>query len=93
MRTDLAVVVLLLHAVDESGALSILQWLLSSRPEPAAAEQQLRAAWKMVSSSSVQSNNSLAGLHFIPSGGNGQLFFGKGPATMFVHVAFICSCL
>jgi hypothetical protein len=37
-------------AVDESGALSILQWVLSSRPEPAAAEQQLRAAWKMVSS-------------------------------------------
>jgi hypothetical protein len=37
------------YAVDESGALSILQWVLSSRPEPAAAEQQLRAAWKMVS--------------------------------------------
>ncbi|WIA22560.1 hypothetical protein OEZ85_000994 [Tetradesmus obliquus] len=34
--------------LDESGALSILQWVLSSRPEPAAAEQQLRAAWKMI---------------------------------------------
>ncbi|KAF8063688.1 CFAP46 [Scenedesmus sp. PABB004] len=33
---------------DEAGALSILQWVLSSRPDAAAAEQQLRAAWKMV---------------------------------------------
>lgn len=37
-----------LHAVDEDGALSILQWVLSSRPDAVAAEQQLRAAWKMV---------------------------------------------
>jgi hypothetical protein len=50
---------LLHHAVDESGALSILQWVLSSRPEPAAAEQQLRAAWKMVSSGCCVLNSML----------------------------------
>jgi hypothetical protein len=37
-----------LNLADVDGALACLQWVLSARPDAAAAEQQLQAAWKMV---------------------------------------------
>jgi len=35
-------------AVDEGGALGIMQWVLSTSPDPATADQQLHAALKLV---------------------------------------------
>jgi hypothetical protein len=58
-----------MYAVDESGALSILQWVLSSRPEPAAAEQQLHAAWKMVSSCHAKAHCASGVRNFAAMGG------------------------
>lgn len=47
LPTAISFAAVLPAAADEAGSRSILQWVLSTRPEPVAAEQQLQAAWQM----------------------------------------------
>jgi hypothetical protein len=44
-------------AADVDGALALLQWVLSAKPDAAAAEQQLQAALKLVRLTEASSAN------------------------------------
>jgi hypothetical protein len=48
LTTACAALVLPVAAADVDGALAVLQWVLSAKPDAGMAEQQLQAALKLV---------------------------------------------